>query len=390
MRISMATVASALACVLGVGAAACAAPAEEEAVDDDVAAVVRPRTVVVSATPGDDVRVEPDRLVFRRVGHEDLLARRPDDVLVCGTGDGFLRRVRSVHGADGAIVVETSPASFDDAIEQGRVRKRLAAGGGSTLATEDLGQSPPETALVPERFTGEAGGVELVEGHFSYHPDIDVDLLVRGGEVKSARVLASGTASAGMKVRFDLHRPGALPIGSFVRIGEPGWKLASLPPYRTVAWVGQVPVIVVVRVELLLGYLLQIGGDVRGEVALDVAASLAAGLELRDGAWRSLGSSTLDMKPGAHVDVTRRVLAGDVTLTAQLSVSFYDLAGPTVALQAYAGIGHEGGAGHDEWFGQVGLRSLVGVEVAIFGTAVGGYRASPFDRQRRISLGEAR
>lgn len=393
MRGSIATFARVVACLLGLGAAACGVAEPEESVDEDLAAVVRPRTVVVAATPGDDVRVEPDRLVFRRAGHEDLLGRQPDDVLVCGTGDGFMRRLRRVRAEGETIVVETSSASFDDAIEQGRVRKRISATGntgGSTVAPRGFGLPGLAAALPTTRFGGAAGEVELVEGHFSYQPDIDVDLVVRGGQVRSAKVLATGKASAGMRVRFDLHRPAYVAAGPFVRIGEPGWRLLGLPPYRTIAWVGQVPVIVVVRVELFLGYLLEIGGDVKGEVALDVASSLSAGLELRDGAWRSLGSSSFEVKPGAHVDVSRRLLAGDVTLTAQLSVSFYDVAGPFVGLQAYAGIGQDKQAGHEEWFGQVGLRSLVGAQASLFGPFVAGYQATPFDRKLRIALGETR
>lgn len=375
-------VAIALAC-------ACAPAADGEASDDAIAAIVSPRSFVVRGRPGDDIRVERDRLVFRRAGHEDILGRAPGDVLVSGEGDGFLRRVRAIGEEGGEIVVSTEPASLEDAIEQGRVQRRVVPDG--PLGPKGLWDGALRMVLPATRLpVGTAGALELESGTFDFDPEVDFDVLLERGRVRRAKVAVAGATRASLRVRFDLERPAYVADGPWVRVGEPGVPLASLPPMRAVGWIGAVPVVVVVRVDLMVGYYLQLGGHVTGEIGFDLASSLRAGVELDGGAWRSLGEASFHQAPSARVVTSARTLGGDVTLTALVRVSLYDVAGPYVGLQAYSGVTRETTASEDRWAAEVGLRAIVGVEAGLFGKVVVGYQGTPFDEVLRIPLGNGR
>jgi hypothetical protein len=70
-----------------------------------------------------------------------------------------------------------------------------------------------------------------------------------------------------------------------------------------------------------------------------------------------------------------------------MPLTLYDVAGPYVALQAYAGILRDDHDGRAEWVGQVGLRGLVGAEAGLW-SAVASYQATPFDLSRKVPLRE--
>ncbi len=365
---------------------ACASHASDEDVSADIAAIVRPTTHVVEATPGEDVTVEPSRLVFRRAGHEDLLARAHGDVLACSVGDGFLRKVDRAHSEGDSIVVDTLPAGLGDAIEQGRVRERVVSSTTTTQSIRPLGVGDallriPIAGRVP---MGSSGAVDIEEGHLDLDPDVDVDFAMRGGSLERAKVIVSGHADAALRAKFDVHRPSHVVDGPFVRIGHPGWKLASAPPLRRIVMVGWLPVVVTVRLDLYLEYLVEISGDVSGELDMSGTSTVRGGVELTNGEWRGIGEGSFALGRENKIVVSRRVFGGDLVLSARLSVQLYETAGPFVTLDAYTGVENERVGATTTWFGRSGIRSRAGVDANVFGTLVLGYQVALFDRSARI------
>ena len=78
-------------------------------------------------------------------------------------------------------------------------------------------------------------------------------------------------------------------------------------------------------------------------------------------------------------------------LTARLDVSFYEIAGPYVGLQAYAGVGHEGSAaGFQLVHGRSGYAASPGCRLLVFGKALVGYESVLFDVHDHQLLSEQR
>lgn len=365
---------------------ACAPAGGGEEVGEDIAPVVRPTTFVVAATPGDDVRVDAAQLVFRRAGHEDLLARHAGDVLACSGGEGFLRKVKAVRAAgDDVILVDTLPAGLGDALSQGRIHDRIATSEADTKSLYPLGVGGallrlPFSGRVP---MGSTGAIDVEEGHLAFDPDVDVDFAVKDGTLSSARFVVSGKADASLRAKLDIHRPSHVVDGTLFRLGEPGWKLASAPPIRRVVMVGWLPVVVSVRLDLYLEYLVELSGDVSGEIDLDVSSALRGGVELTAGEWRGIGEGSFDLGHQNGVVVSRRVFGGDLVLSTRLSVQVYEAAGPFLTFDAYGGVASEHAGDLGDVYGRLGIRSRAGVEASLFGATLG-YQVALFDRSTRI------
>jgi hypothetical protein len=105
-----------------------------------------------------------------------------------------------------------------------------------------------------------------------------------------------------------------------------------------------------------------------------------------NGGWRNLASKSVSLTRGGTTSMASHSVSGDITLTARLDVSFYELAGPYVGLQAYAGAKHEGSSDASGWFLQNGLRGGAGAQVAVFGHSVAGYQAVLFDLHEQQAL----
>jgi hypothetical protein len=201
---------------------------------------------------------------------------------------------------------------------------------------------------------------------------------MHGSRVEHVKVLAAGESNARLHVRYHLSKSGERQSGAFVRLSD-GVPLLETPPYYAVFWAGWVPIVVSVRARLLAGWELLVGGDVTGEQDVRADGAVSAGLEYVNGGWRNLAPKSLSLTRAGTSNVASHSVSGDITLTARLDVSFYELAGPYVGLQAYAGVKHEGSSDASGWFLQNGLRGIAGARVAVFGHSVAGYHAVLFD-----------
>src|SRR5262249_45089631 len=152
--------------------------------------------------------------------------------------------------------------------------------------------------------------------------------------VDRMKLVVGGSASSKLKVKYHITRPPSSLNGVTVNYGEPGKKVYETPPRFAVVWVGAVPVVLVIRVELLAGFQLLVGGDVSGESSFDTDGRVNVGVSY-DGTWHNLSSSQFNVKNSGPPTFASTSLGGDVTLTAKLSVSVYGVVGPWVELQAY-------------------------------------------------------
>jgi hypothetical protein len=367
------------------------APADDaQSGGGDVEALVEPTTRVIDARPGVDVEVRDDALVFPAPLRDDVAGAGPGDVLVSGHGEGFCRRVTGRHEEGGRIVVTTEPAGLTDVFRQARV------------ATPTANVTP---SLTPQRFTiplptlgiagvrlpvgGEGSDVTIEEGSYSLTPSIDYDLVVRDRRVESMKLVVGGAMRSTLKVKYNIARPPYVGNGVTVHYGAPGKTVLAAQPHYELIWVGSVPVVLVIRVELLAGFLLEVGGDVSGDSSLTTDGHIDAGVSY-DGAWHDLSTSRFSVHTEGAPSFASSTLGGDVTLTARLSVSVYGAIGPWVGLQGYAGIGRESGKaaeqGAADVYGEIGLRGLVGVEAAPFGKALVGYQSVLFDENLHFPI----
>ncbi len=374
------------------GLGACASEPASDPSAEDVAPLVQSNVRVLDAEPGVDVQLNDAELVGSRAKLPELAAAVPGDILVSGRGAGFLRRVRSLRVDGDNVIADTEPASLEDVFHQVHVGGAIHGGDGSGVAaapasgsatpgigTRGVHLALPKLALRGKRLSvGQDSEIEIVDGDFSFDPELDFDLTMHGGRVEHVKVLASGESNARLHVRYHLSKSSDKQSGAFVRRSD-GVPLLETPPYYAVFWAGYVPIVVSVRARLLAGWELLVGGDVSGEQDVRADGSVSTGLEYVNGGWRNLASRSVSLSHEGTTSVASHAVSGDITLTARLDVSFYELAGPYVGLQAYAGVKHEGSADTSGWFVHEGLRGIAGAQAAVFGKRVAGYQAVLFD-----------
>lgn len=383
----MASSLRALAAVLAAGACLVACAAEPASSDDaastDVAPIVQPKVHVVDGEPGKELDVQPDS-VAASVAQLGATARyAPGDVIVSGRAAGFLRRVRATRVEGDRVVVDTEPASLEDVFQQVHLRGSLAeppaapAAAAAGLAPRGVFLQLPAMQIANTRVpVGNGSEIEIVEGSFSMQPKLDFDLKMRGGKLDHLQVVASGTTQTKLHVRYDLHHVAGQ--SGYLCLTD-GIPVADSPPYYAVFWAGVVPVVVAVRARLLAGFKLNVSGEVSGEESVGANGSVMAGLEYANGGWRNVASNGVSIRAEGRPTVVSHHISGDVTLTARLDVSFYDLAGPYVGVQAYTGVGHEGSDDVSGWFDEIGLRGIAGAQVSVFGKRVAAYETVLFD-----------
>lgn len=380
----------ALAPLLAAGAClfACAAePEGEEATGTDLAPIVHAKVHVVDGEPGKDLDVEADRISAPHAQFNELATYAPGDVIVSGRAAGLLRRIRATRVEGDRVIVDTEAASLEDVFQQVHVRGSLGepspAPASVGLAPRGVAMKLPPMEIGNRRIALGAGNeIEIVDGTFSLEPTLDFDLKMRGGKLDHLEVVARGTTDATLHVRYDLHVPEG-PSGSLF---SDSITVIESPPTYAVFWAGPVPVVVAVRARLLAGWALGANGEVSGEESVSARGSVAAGLEYENGGWRNIASNGISLRAEGRPTVMSHRLSGEVTLTARLDVSFYEMAGPYVGLQAYTGGSHEGADLGSGWFTEVGLRGVAGAKASVFGKTITAYETVLFDVRDRQPL----
>jgi hypothetical protein len=295
-----------------VAVSACAAAPSEVGVNDRL-------TVVDQA-----VEVQPDRLILPRAGNDALLDSQPGDILVSGQGAGFLRKVKTVAITGDDLVIETDQASMTDAINEAEYSETIHDGkwdlAGPHFAGVQLGFGDAEVQ-------GNGGThLKMTRGSIGFSPTLDLAMKMHWAHVSQFDLVAQGAFDA--DVGFHLETAGA---ASF-HYAKTLWDSPSMKFYQQL---GVVPVVEVVQLHVSL----EVDVATEGKTSLDVGASahsqLAVGARYRNGVWKRVNDHTLVLHTDAPVLKTTNGVEVTVTVPVELTVSFYDLAGPSLALAPY-------------------------------------------------------
>ncbi len=338
-------------------------------------AQAKANVIVLNRTPGKDILVEPNRIRVGLDNDADLRAANPGDIVVCGNGEGFLRRVVQLREEDGNLVAYTEAAALTSAIESGGLHHALSLPMGKDINVdgpegEGVAVGLGNTTLV----TDGSVDISIREGHFNFDPGFDLSLDIDGGHLESFEAIAKGSIDAGLTVDVTLHD---LSVKSL--FDKELWK----HEYPFFQMIGPVPV--VGAVELAVGVGVEVDGSGSGTLTTggSVTASMAAGARY-DGSWHAVGDHDVWMTP----IVTSYDGEGDFSVSAyayaEVGIKFYGVVGPSISVGPYVAL--------TKTYGDPGLVPSVGlfglfeaqVDVPFLEDSWVGYSASLFDVYREF------
>jgi hypothetical protein len=258
------------------------------------------------------VTVTDNTLTFPAQGNQALLQKQPGDLLVSGTGEGYLRSVVSVAQSGDSIIVNTGPASLDQAVIQGDAEVTNAQ-----LAPSDMAQLGFN--LGPNQFS--VGGVTLgvnsasfawnMQPNFKFHFDHGL---------KNFDMTLSGPMNMALDWSLGVNVPLSL---------TQEWPLAVPLVQHYYFQIGVVPVVVRVTVALNVGLQEQV--DVPFTLSDTVSGSgpVSLGLHYANGEVSVDGSDGLAFNAGDPVlNVLSLTLGLKLFLHPSVAVDFYEIAGP--------------------------------------------------------------
>lgn len=269
------------------------------------------------------------------------------DVLVSAEGEGLLRQATAIRTVDGRVEVDTADAVLTQAIESGSVETTLNLGqapDGQSLGMQNAVLRPQAFEPIAydfaqELFNGtvdhpELGSasllIEISEGAFVFTPDIDLDFVIQESALESFSLVASGELS--LDAELHVNASGAVAESGSVMVVPAGKDYL----YRHVftQWIGWVPVVEVVTVDLELGYVAEASTELDVTTSAGATASLNIGAKYDSGDWTAIttedGFETRFEAPAA----TARIEGfGYVYAKPILSVELYGVAGPEIWLE---------------------------------------------------------
>ena len=277
-------------------------------------ATLRPGTVVLPASATKDAIVELGHVMFPAAGNDALLALQRGNVIVSGSGDGFIRRVYSVAREGEAIRVITSPATLADAVTDAAFHMTVG---------EPLAIDPHHDGRLEDL-------TATIDGALQITPTIDLDFALGadGVEAFDLRVTGTGTTSVAGTIVFT--SPNHRAWGE-----ERQWDTVL---FRRAFAIGPVPIVVAGRLTTTLAASAYVEQPVtftsgaHADLAIDASSSFTPA-----GGWT--------MTDASHVEVTQIGPVHDGEGRASLAVGvdprvqlvFYGAAGPTLHLVAQAG-----------------------------------------------------
>jgi hypothetical protein len=326
-------------------------------------------------------------------GQLDELA--PGDVIVGDVSeqapDGFLRRVAKVSREGGQVVVQTNPATLEDAIEQGAVQLSAVLTPNDVRAgTQRLGValSSAAHALGPDRFVVNMDDVVLLDldgnlsttgdqvranGMLLFEPQLDFDLRLRGFRLEELSMVGGAKERVQLSIASDVQ---------IVDLHEEVEVAAYLFQPITL-WVGWVPVVFTPLLTVNVG--LDGSAQVGFDVAVSQEAALSAGLVYAGGRWRPVHEFSNDFTftpPTVSANIRARGYAG-----LRFAILVYGVGGPfgqiDAALELDADIDRV-----PWWELSGGLGAKAGVRFAILSYQIADYEATVLDLKFPLAQGE--
>ncbi len=323
------------------------------------------------------VAVTPDGLSIDRSARV-LEGLDVGDVIVSSGAQPFLRKVISIATSGERLALATEPGALTDAILDGEMHSS-----GDVFSRDVEPGSADDLVIAIDRLALDFNNTKLIDdgdikveidrGSIRFRPSLDVDLQIADGWISHFHSIVSGQLSASLGVKITASK-------SFDRtFSKTIWQS---PAYRATQFVGIVPVVEVVRVSLVVSGNARAGAS--GTVELGgatVTAGMEAGASYDQGDWSAISKPaiTLDARgPSAAASATA---SASLKLTVKVDVRLYDVAGPYIALGAYARTAISSASG---WSARAGIEGAFGGNISVLGATLAGYDATLFDVGRNF------
>lgn len=348
---------------------------------EDGALVLADRAYLVEAEPGAALHVAPDELVFHGVTVDEDDDWRPGDLLVSGAGQGFLRRVVDVEAVDGETVVTTEEAELPELVAHGGLHgsfrpfseglrladdadvgglvERAAARGDVMAALDELRADVDTQAgldatggrieISPTTLVSSGGlHLDLTGGHFSFDPDLDLDVDVGWWSIDRFEVMASGTMDAEIGLRLASD-------GDYELVDR-SMQLWESPRYAWYGFIGPVPVVVVTRMELGATVSVRTHGPSSVTLGAGAGSWVQVGAIYEDG-WSLVGDHEFTFRHRGPEFVLDTELDARVALDGTLKVELYGVVGPQLQLSPWARLDADA---MGRWSADVGVDGRIG------------------------------
>ena len=376
-------------------------------------------TVVVVPWSIEPSAVAIDSTSLRLVSDEAELARgtfrfeRLDDdaptidvgaVIVGLQGGGFLRRVSSVESSGTMLTLETEPAALVDVVRHGSFETTVDMTSGSPSLVPGRMPARGEVLWGPAELVEGVEGVELTAvgldlsgidfchyvdcpeeikhfklaaGRVGFDPNLEVSATIEDYSVTAFEAVATGELSYDFSVLLEAEQS-----TSFKR----STTLAKVQRvfYAQVGWV---PVVGVAQFEVKAGFeakatikgLIQAGFESVNQVSV-------GGRYAAESGWEGVldGSQTFDAHEPSLSDSTlvgQIELEAKVSITPELKILFYNVAGPFVNVEPYGKATLSFGTESCKLRSVAGIDTKVGFTISVLDPKVGTFEKSfsPFE-----------
>jgi hypothetical protein len=327
-----------------------------------------------------NVSSDGSRLVFSNLT-PFLNNLRPGDVLAIGvtnkTPNGLLRKVTNITGTGGQIVVETTQATLEEAIEIGSINfsQRLTP---SDIAATYLRKSVKLQTVAADGFFLNIDGILYDEdgdedttndqitakGSISFNPQFDFGFSINNWHLTHTHFIYTATTTVTLAIEtrvslFELERK--IEIARFL-----------MQPITV--FIGWFPVVIVPVLKVEVG--------INGEVSLGITTELSreeistAGLRYDHGNWSPVTNLSNNFHwepPSLSVDCNFRGYVGP-----QLDLLLYGGVGPYANIQGYLQL--DADLLRTPWWElYAGLEANVGFELEIMSHVIAGYSLKVLD-----------
>lgn len=275
-------------------------------------ATLRDGTVILPASLTIDATTDLTNVVLPY--DDSLLDLERGNIIVSGTGDGFVRRVYAVEPEGDRIRIVTSPATLADAVES------------ATFAL-----TTTEPLVVPAHIDGRTPLLEAtIDGDLDVTPTVALSFALTRDGVQTFDLRVTGAATSNVRGTVDFT------ADTHWAWGEERSYEATV--FRRAFALGPLPLVVVARMTTSLAA----SAYVEMPVAFTAGAHARIGLDASttyapSTGWTMTDSSTVDITPVGplHAGAGRASLS--VGIVPKLELAFYGASGPTLQLVTQAG-----------------------------------------------------
>ena len=302
----------------------------------------------------------------------------PGDVIAGGISTeapyGFLRAVTAITTQGDQVILETQPATIEDAIQQGTLnlsRQLTPADLETMTAMPGVTLLSTQGATLEDSFFFEIKDVVLYDhdqdlateddqikanGSFELAPDIDFNAVYADNTLQD--LVWSMTVDETTELEFVAE----VELLNF----ELSYQVASLKMGAIVIWVGPLPAVLLIEMPIYL----RLDGKVSVGITTSVIqeAHITAGLSYADGTW----SPHADLANSFTYEPPRLSAGGSLKgyIDPPLGLLLYGIAGPFAAVKPYLSL--EADIFADPWWELYGgLDATVGVRAELLGHSLG-------------------